>query len=263
MRQQTMMGDRKPVWREDSLEVTLYRYTHDLMGSEERAAFEAWAAARPDILARLAAWGRARRAARYLRMRIIEGVPRPELYLSPTVEGYGVLELTPAKATHRYAAGAPQQVTRRFLQIISTDGRLLLTLRAESSATWLLTARYVTEGRWELLGEDYALVQTSQEPLPAPQCLLCLIVDLDSDAVRRRYLAWFVPDPDTPECYVARLRLPDWHSEIALARLLFGVVDADAARWLSDAERRASRDATLDPDALRCWQEWERRAPNE
>jgi hypothetical protein len=71
------------------------------------------------------------------------------------------------------------------------------------------------------------------------------------------------PTPTRPDCSVARLRLPDWHSEVALARLLFGVVDADAARWLTDAERRASRAAALDPDAQQRWQEWERRAPNE
>jgi hypothetical protein len=259
-----MMQEPEQLWTdEDEQEFAIYRYAHGLMDAAERAAFEAWAAARPEALARLGAWARARRATRYLRMRIVDGAPRPELHLSPVVEGYGALELAPARAVNRYAAGASQQATRRFLQTTSADGRVLLTLRAETNGDWRLTARYAAIGRWEPLGEEYVLVQTPHEPLAAPQCLLCLIVDLDSDAVRRRYLAWFTPDPDAPDCSVARLRLPDWHSEVALARLLFGVVDADAARWLTDAERRASRAAALDPDAQQRWQEWERRAPNE
>ena len=258
-----MMQEPDQPWTdEDELELALYRYAHGLMRDAERAAFEAWAAARPEVLARLSAWGRAQRAGRYLRMRIVGGVPRPELYLSPAVDGHGALELTPTRAANRYAAGASRQATRRFLQTTSADGRVLLTLRAEPNGDWQLTARYAAEGRWEPLGEDYVLVQTPLEPLAVPQCLLCLILDIDGEAARRRYLAWFLPDPDAPDCYVARLRLPDWHSEAALARLLFGVVDADAARWLSDDERRASRDAALDPDAQQRWQDWEPRAPN-
>jgi len=257
-----MMREHEAAWHEDALDTALYRYVHGLMSSEERAAFEVWMVDRPEVVARLAAWGRARRATRYLRMRLVDGVPRPELYLSPAVEGYGTLELTPTPTANRYAAGAARRTQRPFLQTTSADGRVLLTLRAEPNGDWQLTARYATEGRWEPHGEDYVLVQTPLEPLVAPQCLLCLIVNLDSDAVHRRYLAWFMPDPDAPDCYVARLRLPDWHSELCFARLLFGVVDADAARWLSDAERRASRDAALDPSAQQRWQEWEQRATN-
>ena len=258
-----MMQEPDQPWTdEDALERALYRYAHGLMSDAERAAFEAWAATRPEVLARLGAWGRARRTVRYLRMRLVGGVPRPELYLSPAVDGYGALELTPTRAANRYAAGASRKATRRFLQTTSADGRVLLTLRAEPNGDWQLTARYAAEGRWEPLGEDYVLVQTPLEPLAAPQCLLCLILDIDGEAARRRYLAWFLPDPDAPDCYVARLRLPDWHGEAAMARLLFGVVDADAARWLSDDERRASRDAALDPDAQQRWQDWEHRASN-
>jgi hypothetical protein len=257
-----MMREHESAWREDVLDAALYRYVHDLMSSEERAAFEVWMVDRSEVVARLAAWGRVQRALRYLRMRLVDGVPRPDLHLSPAVEGYGTLELTPTRTANRYAAGAARRTQRPFLQTISADGRVLLTLRAEPNGDWRLTARYATEGRWEPLGEDYVLVQTPLEPLVAPQCLLCLIVNLDSDLVHRRYLAWFMPDPDAPDCYVARLRLPDWHSEISFARLLFGVVDADAARWLSDDERRASRAAALDPDAQQRWQEWEQRAPN-
>jgi len=246
---------------EDSLEHALYRYVHGLMDAAERAAFEQQAAIDARIRARLGAWARAQRTSSYLRMRLIGGTLRPELFLIPQVEGYGALELTQRHATRRYAAGAAHRATPQFLQTVSEDGRVLLTLRAEPNATWLLSARYAAHGRWEPFGNDYVLLQIPAETLAPPQCLLCLILDLDSDITHRRYLAWFVPDPDAPECYVARLRLPDWHSEIGFARLLFGVVDSDAARWLSDAERCASCDAALDTEAQLRWQIWEQAHP--
>jgi hypothetical protein len=74
-----MMQEPEQLWTdEDEQEFAIYRYAHGLMDAAERAAFEAWAAARPEALARLGAWARARRATRYLRMRIVYGAPRPE-----------------------------------------------------------------------------------------------------------------------------------------------------------------------------------------
>lgn len=229
-----------------------YWYLYGGIDESERVAFEADAAAQPELTARLAAWARARATTRYLRMRpTLEG-PRPELYLSPELDGYGALELKTRAQQRRFAAGAGRKTEQEFYQTVSEDGRLLFTLRRETSRQWYLSARYAPYGRWNALGEQYVLIQTPNEPVETPQCLLCVLTQGETGQPTRRYAAWFVPDADAPDCYVARLRLPPFNNA---QRLLFGVVDADALKWLTQPEREASIQACVDEEAKQRWQQ--------
>lgn len=229
----------------------VYRYLHADMDEEERSAFEAEAVSRPDLLNRLVAWGRVRRTRLYLRMRSTPEGVRPELYLSPALNGYGMLELTSLSQRRRLAAGETRLTERAIYQITSDDSRLLLTLRRENLHRWQLSARYAPSGYWRAHGDQYVLVETPNEPQETPQCLLCLFMQNETGQILRRYAAWFLPDQETPDCYVARLRIPDWQG--SATHLLFGVVDADARRWLTDEEREASIKAAVDEDARRRW----------
>lgn len=230
-----------------------YWYIHGGMDEQERAALETDAAAQPNLAARVAAWARARAATRYLRMRPTPEGLRPELHLSPELDGYGAFELRPRRQQRRYAAGDARSTEQEFYQTLSEDGRLLLTLWQENARRWKLSARYAPYGRWNLLGDHYVLVQTPNEPAETPQCLLCVFTQDEAGQPMRRYAAWFIPDADAPDCYIARLRLPAWERSNAPTQLLFGVVEAEAVRWLSEAERQASIEAAVDEEAKRRW----------
>lgn len=239
---------------EDDADAQAYEYVHGRMNDEARAVFEAACQQRPDLQARVEAWRRARAVRRYLRMRVTAQGVRAELYLSEELDGYGVLNLKAAETQRRYAAGDSRRPDQEFYQTISRDSRLLLTLHRENAHWWRLTARYTPHGHWQLLGEQPVLIQTPLEPRATPECLLCVIAH-DTDAhAPRRYATWFIPDAHAPDCYVARLRLPDQRHKDAFPILRFGVVDADALRWLTPEERDASIQATIDDDAKRRWE---------
>ncbi|MFN4032235.1 MAG: hypothetical protein ACK4ME_01215 [Fimbriimonadales bacterium] len=230
-----------------------YAYVHNQMTKAERAAFEAELALRADLRARVDAWQRARAVKRYLRMRVTAQGVRAELYLSEALDGYGELNLKAAEPQHRYAAGNSRRRDQEFYQTISQDSRLLLTLHRENAHWWRLTARYTPHGHWQLLGEQPVIVQTPHEICAVPEYLLCVLAHETDAHAPRRYAAWFIPDAHAPDCYVARLRLPDWRHKDAFPILRFGVVDADALRWLTPEERDASMQATVDDDAKRHW----------